>query len=62
MVILVPVSTDAGTALVAFRLHHKAKAQEFSSILALPPPPPKPTFKKSTFKKREVKLLFTACL
>ena len=48
--------------IIAFSLHHKAKAHEFSSILALPPPPLNPPFKKSTFKKREVKLLFTACL
>ena len=29
--------------IIAFSLHHKAKAHEFSSILALPPPPPPPT-------------------
>ena len=52
--------------MITFRLLHKAKAHGFSSILALPyPPPPTHTqtpFIKNTFKKREVKLLFTACL
>ena len=45
--------------IIAFRLLHKAKAHEFSSILALTPPPP-PC--KNTFKKSEVKHLFIACL
>ena len=37
--------------IIAFSLHHKAKAHEFSSILALtpPPPPPNPPFKRKHF-------------